>query len=75
MAISCGDPERLLIHIANSYPKSTRENATAIGTVKVTFPDGFIVNVFKNGTVNFQGKRSLDIQKEIESQIDIINRA
>jgi hypothetical protein len=73
MAITCGDPARLIKHIGNSYPKSVPAAATAIGTVKVTFPDGLIVNVFKNGTVNFQGKASA-IRKEIEDQIEIINR-
>ncbi|WP_431099762.1 hypothetical protein [Roseateles noduli] len=73
MASTCGDPDRLIKHIANSYPKATPSPATAIGTVKITFPDGLIVNVFKNGTVNFQGKAS-DVRGEIEAQIDIINR-
>jgi hypothetical protein len=72
VAISCGDPERLKKHISNSYPKAVFSQETAIGTVKVTFPDGLIVNVFKNGTVNFQGKASA-VQTEIENQIEIIN--
>lgn len=73
MAASCGDPDRLVKHIHNSYKKVTIAIPTAIGTVKISFPDGLIVNVFKNGTVNFQGKAS-PIQKEIEDQIEIVNR-
>lgn len=72
MAISCGDPERLIEYIKVSYPKATFSEANAIGTIKVTFPDGHIVNVFANGTVNFQGKAS-KISDQIKAQIDIIN--
>ena len=72
MAISCGDPERLLKHIENSYPKAAHSEPNAIGTVKVKFPDGHIVNVFKNGTVNFQGKAS-DVTDQIKNQVEIIN--
>lgn len=72
MAISCGDPNRLIAHITNSYPKATLAPANAIGTVKVTFPDGLVVNVFANGTVNFQGKAS-PIKEQILKQIEIIN--
>lgn len=73
MAINCGDPDRLLKHIENSYPKAKHSEPNAIGTVKVTFPDGHIVNVFPNGTVNFQGKAS-DIKEQITNQVDIINQ-
>lgn len=73
MAINCGDPERLIKHIENSYPKATHSAPNAIGTVKVAFPDGHIVNVFANGTVNFQGKAS-DVAEQIKSQVEIINQ-
>ncbi|VVN50606.1 hypothetical protein PS687_00356 [Pseudomonas fluorescens] len=74
MAISCGDPERLIQHIGNSYPKAKQSEPTAIGTVQFSFPDGHVVNVFPNGTVNFQGKAS-GVKAEIEAQVEIINRA
>lgn len=73
MAINCGDVQRLVTHIQNSYPSAKMTEPDAIGTKKFTFTDGLIVNVFNNGTVNFQGKPS-GIRKEIEAQIDIINR-
>ncbi len=73
MAITCGDPARLIKHVQNSYPKAVAAAPAAIGTVKISFPDGLILNVFKNGTVNFQGKAST-VRKEIEDQIEIINR-
>lgn len=73
MAISCGDPDRLVVHIKNAYLKAVVDEPAAIQT-KFKFPDGLVVNVFSNGTVNFQGKKS-DIQGEIESQVEIINRS
>ena len=73
MAITCGDVQRLIGHLANSYPTAQETMPDAIGTKKFSFPDGLIVNVFHNGTVNFQGKPS-PISKEIEGQVEIINR-
>lgn len=73
MSISCGDPARLIAHIENSYPKAVKSGPNAIGTYKFTFPDRLVVNVFANGTVNFQGQASV-IQAEVERQVEIINR-
>ncbi|ENM3096133.1 TPA: hypothetical protein ACF8SY_001326 [Pseudomonas aeruginosa] len=73
MAHSCGDPARLITHIENSYPRAVKTGPNAIGTIKFVFPDGLVVNVFANGTVNFQGQAS-PIKDEILAQIEIINR-
>lgn len=72
MAISCGNPDALIAHIEATYLKAKKSVPAAIQT-KFDFPDGFYVNVFRNGTVSFQGKAS-DIQGEIESHIEILNR-
>lgn len=72
MAISCGDPERLKAHIRISYPKAQESEPSNVQT-KFSFPDKSYVNVFANGTVNFQGKDS-PIRHEIENQVEIINR-
>ncbi|WP_368640466.1 hypothetical protein ABRZ04_04425 [Castellaniella ginsengisoli] len=73
MAISCGDPKRLLDVIRSLYPNAVITGPNAIGTYKVVFPDGLVVNVFANGTVGFQGKDS-PIKEEISRQVEIINR-
>ncbi|WP_273807264.1 MULTISPECIES: hypothetical protein [unclassified Pseudomonas] len=73
MAISCGDPKRLIEILRLMYPKATFGAENAIGTVKITFPDRLVVNVFANGTVNFQGQAS-PIKGQIEEQIEIVNK-
>lgn len=72
MAISCGNPARLLATIRSLYPDTIIETPDAIGTNKVLFPDNFIVNIFANGTVNFQGKES-STRSMIENIISTIN--
>ncbi|WP_223528661.1 hypothetical protein [Pseudomonas sp. A-RE-23] len=74
MALTCGDPTRLIAHIENSYPKAVKTGPNAIKTIKFDFPDKLVVNVFANGTVNFQGQAS-EISDEITAQVGIINRS
>jgi hypothetical protein len=73
MAIKCNDPDRLIKHIENSYPRATKTIPSQIQT-HFKFTDEFVVNIFTNKTVNFQGKPSPEIQAEIERQIEIFNR-
>lgn len=42
---------------------------------KYTYKQGTVVNVFKNGTVNFQGKESnCNIEKVIRDRVEMINK-
>lgn len=72
MSISCGDPTRLIKVIKTLYPTVEESRPSNLCT-KLSFQSGFIVNVFDNGTVNFQGKPDSDIQSNIESNIKTIN--
>jgi hypothetical protein len=72
MSISCGDPTKLISVIKALYPTVEESRPSHLCT-KLSFQSGFIVNVFDNGTVNFQGKPDSDIQSNIESNIKTIN--
>ena len=47
--------------------KKVEESRPSNLCTKVSFQSGFIVNVFDNGTVNFQGKPDSNIQSNIET--------
>ncbi|HDR0633688.1 hypothetical protein ROV31_03505 [Pasteurella multocida] len=73
MSVSCGDPKKLIEVIKKLYSNKVEESRPSNLCTKLTFESGFIINVFDNGTVNFQGKPDKTIENNIKSNIDIIN--
>lgn len=74
MPLKCNSPERLRQFIAEQY-KITPTHPSGLAS-KHEFSDGLVVNIFNNGTVNFQGKsHENQTVQDIESFIEIINRS
>jgi predicted nucleotide-binding protein len=70
VGLKCNDIEKLgkIIEVNSSVDISTD------GVKKYTFTDGFIVNIFSTGSVNFQGKASdCNMKETITTKIKAIN--
>ena len=70
MGLKCNNIEKLekIVEVGSSVDNSTD------GVKKYTFSDGFIVNIFSTGSVNFQGKVSnCNMKETITTKVKAIN--
>ncbi len=74
MALVCNNIEKLKKEITEKYSVTPSEKQTGIAYL---FADpkynGFIVNVFNTGTVQFQGGFCPELKLQIENLVDFIN--
>ena len=60
--------------ITEKYPSAQVSHPSGLQT-KIRFEDGLVVNVFTNGTVNFQGNSFKNPKEsDINNLIEFINR-
>jgi len=74
MALVCNDIEKLKKEIVEKYnvTKSEKLTGTAFLFAEPAF-NGFIVNVFNNGTVQFQGGFCAELKLQMENLVGFIN--
>ena len=74
MPIKCNDTNFLLDSVVKKYPSASVSHPSGTQT-KVDLPEGLVLNIFSNGTVNFQGKSyESHIASDIINVIEFINR-
>ena len=70
MGLKCNNTDKLekIVELTSTVDNSTD------GVKKYTFNDGFIVNIFSTGSVNFQGKTGVcDMKETITKKVKAIN--
>ena len=74
MANKCNNIEQLFEYIQGEYPSiQLAKKPPQTIQYKITFQSGFIINIFKNKTVNFQGTSNPKLKLDLEEIIKKIN--
>ncbi|MBW8128422.1 MULTISPECIES: hypothetical protein [Pseudomonas] len=74
MALICNNIEKLKTEITEKYSVTPSEKQTGIAYLFAEPKyNGFIVNVFNTGTVQFQGGFCPELKQQLENLVEFIN--